>query len=397
MENFVLRMPVKIIFGPGEIKRVGQEAALLGRKALLVTGGSSAQKNGLLERVSAYLNEAGVSWTHFGGIEPNPRTTSIDKAGRIARENGCELVIGLGGGSVMDASKAIAVVAQSGFPIWEYVYNEDKARVRPVESALPMLLIPTLAATASEGNRGAVISNWETRQKIGLFSDYIYAKTSIVDPELTLTVGRQTTIDGAMDIMSHVLESYFTGPEDTPLQDRFAEGIVRTVMENLELALENPRDLMARANLSWCSTMALLGPVNLGRPGAFPLHAMEHVLSAHYDIAHGRGLAILLPPLMRYTFRQRPRKYATLAKNIFFLEAADMADEKAAESFIERFEQWMMKVGMFCRLRDVGIGPEKLGLMAADTIKLYGGGKDYVMSYRPLFQQDVLRIFEMAL
>ncbi|NIP43098.1 MAG: iron-containing alcohol dehydrogenase [candidate division Zixibacteria bacterium] len=397
MENFVFRNPVKIIFGVGEIKKAGEEAAGIGKKALIVTGQSHVKKSGLLEKVGKNLEDSGVEYVHFEGIEPNPRSTTIDKAGKIARENNCDMVLGLGGGSTMDASKAIAVVTKSGYPIWDYVYNEDPDKKREVEDALPIMLIPTVAATASEGNRGAVISSWETKQKAGLFSDFMYPKVSIVDPELTVSLERQTTIDGAMDIMSHVIESYLTGPNNTPLQDRFSEGIMRTVMENLEVLLEDPRNLDARANMSWCSTMALLGPVNLGRPGPFPLHFIEHVISGHYDIAHGRGLAIMLPPLMRYTFRNRPGKYAQLARNIFFIDIDEMELNEAAEAFISRFEDWMKQVGMYARLSDEGIGEEKLEKMVDDTIEVYGGGENYIRSYKPLYKDDLSEIFQMAL
>ena len=396
MENFVLRIPVKLIFGPGEVAKAGEEAAKLGRKALLVTGKSSAEKSGLLARVGGYLNSAGVEYVHFNEIEPNPRSTTIDKAAQIVRDQGCDFVLGLGGGSVMDGSKAIATMAKSDHPVWEYVYNEDPSQKREITDALPIMLIPTLAATASEGNRGGVITNWETNQKAPLFSDYMYPKVSIVDPELTVTVGRQTTIDGAMDIMSHVLESYFTGPENTPLQDRFAEGIIRTVMENLEIVLEKPDDIAARSNLSWCSTMALLGPVNLGRPGAFPLHFIEHVISGHYDIAHGRGLAILLPGLMRSTYWQRPEKYIALLKNVFFEEPKDMSEAEKAVIFIEKFEAWMQKVGMYCKLSDVGINDDKFELMAEDCIKIYGGGKDYIGAYKPIAKDDIVKMLKMV-
>ncbi len=397
MESFVFRNPVKIIFGVGEVQKTGEEAAKIGKKALLVTGQSHVKKSGLLDKAIGLLEKAGVEHVHFEGIEPNPRAATIDKAGEFARENGCDMVLGVGGGSVMDASKAVAVVAKSGHPVWDYVYNEDTDKIRKVEDALPIMLVPTVAATASEGNRGGVITNWETKQKAGFFSEYMFPKVSIVDPELTVSLGRQTTIDGAMDIISHVIESYLTGPENTPLQDRFSESIMRTVMENLERLLDDPGNLDARANMSWCSTMALLGPVNVGRPGAFPMHAIEHVISAHYDISHGRGLAIIFPPLMRYTFKDRPEKYAQLSKNIFFIDLEKMDLMEAAEAFISNFEGWMKMVGMYCRLSDVGIGDEKLEKMVDDTIEVSGGGEDYIKGYKPLYKNDLTEIFRMAL
>jgi alcohol dehydrogenase YqhD (iron-dependent ADH family) len=396
MESFVLRMPVKIIFGVGEISKTGEEASKIGKKALLVTGKSHVVKSGLFEIVVHFLEDYGVEYVHFEGIEPNPRSTTVDRAGEVARNESCDFILGLGGGSVMDASKAIAVVALSGHPVWDYVYNENSSKIRNIDNALPIMLIPTLAATASEGNRGGVITNWEKNQKAGIFSDHLYPKTSIVDPQLTVKVGCQTTIDGAMDIMSHVIETYLTGPANTPLQDRFSEGIIRTVMDNLEILLNDMENIEARANLSWCSTMALLGPVNLGRPGSFPLHFIEHVISGHYDIAHGRGLAILLPTLMRYVYKERPEKFAALARNIFFLKTDDMNEEQAAMTFIDSFEVWMKSVGMYCKLSEVGIENDRFDQMAKDTIDVYGNGKDFIESCKSLYKDDIVKILEIS-
>lgn len=396
MENFVLRMPVKMIFGAGEVAKVGEEAGVYGKKVMLVTGKNSVRRTGLLDRVTKYLAENDLEYFHFDRIEPNPRSSTVDEAGKIARDEHCDLVLGVGGGSVMDASKAIAAVAKSGYPVWEHIYHDDRDRIRPIEDALPIILVPTLAATSSESNRGGVITNWETNEKVPFFAEPLFPKVSIIDPELTVTVGRETTIDGAMDIISHVIESYLTGPDNTPLQDRFAEGVIRTVMESLERVLDNPRDLDARTNLSWCSTIALLGPVNLGRPGPFPLHFVEHVISGHYDISHGKGLAIMFPALMRHTYKHRPGKYASLAKNIFFVETEKMDVDEAAMEFIERFETWMKKVGMFARLSEVGINTDRFETMASDTIRVYGFGKDYIGSYKPLYKKDLLEMFELA-
>ncbi|MBD3381645.1 MAG: iron-containing alcohol dehydrogenase [candidate division Zixibacteria bacterium] len=396
MENFILRMPAKMIFGPGEVAKVGEEASVYGNKVMLVTGKNSVRKTGLLDRVTKFLTDSRLEYVHFDRIEPNPRATTVDEAGKIAREENCELVLGVGGGSAMDASKAIAAVAHSGYPIWEHVYNDDRDRIRPIEDALPIILVPTLAATSSESNRGGVITNRETNEKVPFFAEPLFPKVSIIDPELTLTVGRETTIDGAMDIISHVIESYLTGPDNTPLQDRFTEGVIRTVIENLEKVLDNPGDIEARTNLSWCSTIALLGPVNLGRPGPFPLHSVEHVISGHYDISHGKGLAIMFPALMRLTYKDRLEKYASLAKNIFFVETGKMSLDEAGLEFIERFEAWMKKVGMFARLSEVGINAESFETMASDTIRVYGFGKDHIAGYKPLYKQDLMRMFELA-
>jgi alcohol dehydrogenase YqhD (iron-dependent ADH family) len=387
----------RVIFGAGEIKRLGEESSRVGKHALIVTGKSSTKKSGLLDKAIKLLNNSGVKTTSFDEIEPNPRAATIDRAASIVRDNGCDFVIGLGGGSPMDASKAIAVAASIGSKIWDHIYSGPDRTPSEVTSALPIVTVPTLAATGSEANGGAVITNWETKEKVPLIHPLMYPRFSIIDPALTTTVSRDYTADGGIDIISHVMESYFSCTEYTPLQDRFSEGIIRTVMDHLPRAMANGDDIEARTQLSWCSTVALCGIVNTGRPGGFPLHFMQHALSAHYDISHGRGLAILMPHLMRYTSETNPDKYVQFAKNIFFADTSSMSQDDAVESGIGMFEEWMKKTGVYFTLSDVGIDSEKFETMADDTIRLYGFGNDYIPNARPLYKKDIIRIYEMAL
>jgi alcohol dehydrogenase YqhD (iron-dependent ADH family) len=296
----------------------------------------------------------------------------------------------------MDAAKGIALAAANDGPFWDYVYHGDDESHRQPQSALPIVTVPTLAATGSEANAGGVFTNWETHEKAGVFNPLLYPQFTIIDPQLTVSVSPEYTGDGGIDIISHVLESYCSSDVFAPLQDRFSEGVVRTVMQFLGRAMKNGDDLEARTHISWASTMALFGLVNAGRIGGFPLHAMEHALSGHYDISHGRGLAILMPHLMRYTAEVKPDKYVQLAKNLFFVDVDKLAAPAAAELGISKFVEWMQSVDMYLTLSDVGIGSDRFEVMAADTVRVYGQGNDYIANIRRLYQEDIVKIYQLA-
>jgi alcohol dehydrogenase YqhD (iron-dependent ADH family) len=396
MQNFTFYLPTKIIFGPGTIDEIGSEAATCGRRAFLVTGKKSSSKTGLIDRVIDLLKEKGLEVVLFDKIEPNPRTTTIDDGVKICRAEDCDFVIGLGGGSPMDAAKGIAGAAAEGLPIWEYI-SHGQAKVRPLNEALPIIEIPTLAATGSEANGGAVITNWKTHEKATLFHPLLYPKVSIIDPALTVTVPEDYTIDGGVDIIAHVLESFFTGVENTPVQDRYALSVAKTVMEYLPAAIDNPNDINARSQLSWCSTVALSGMVNSGRGGSYPLHVMEHALSGHYDISHGRGLALLLPPLMAYTLPSRPEKFAFMARELFGIDDSGKSDMELGQSAIEKMNEFLKSVGRYLKMADVGIDDDsKFEQMAEDTIRIYSANKKFIYNPKPLYKEDIVEIFRRA-
>jgi alcohol dehydrogenase YqhD (iron-dependent ADH family) len=395
MQSFVFHLPTKIIFGPGKFEEAGAEARSLGANAIIVTGRRSSTAHGLINRLFDVLEREGVRAVVFDKVEPNPRSTTIDEAAELARKNNCDFVIGLGGGSPMDAAKGIAVAAVTGEPIWDYVDHGEPVP-KKIKRALPIMEIPTLAATGSEANSGAIISNWETHEKAGLSSPLLFPKISIVDPELTRTVPEDYTVDGAVDIISHVIEGFFTGVDDTPIQDRFSLALARTVIDYLPRVIARPDDIDARSQLSWASTLALSGLIGKGRGGAFPLHAMEHALSAHYDISHGRGLALLLPRLMEYTYQSRPEKYALMARELF--DARGDSETEMGRRAIEGMKKFLESVGRYERMSDVGITDDtRFERMAADTIRIYSRNKDYLANPKPLYKDDIIRIFKMAM
>ncbi len=393
MQKFTFYLPTKIIFGPGTIDQVGVEAAHLGRRALIVTGKQSATAHGILDKVTDYLEREGVAAVVCDTIEPNPRTTTIDEAGKLARTNKCDFVIGLGGGSPMDAAKAIAIAAVEAKPIWNFIRHGDAPPLL-VKQALPIMAVPTLAATGSEADAGGVYTNWETHEKATMFSPHMFPRVAIIDPELTVTVPADYTADGGIDIICHVIEGLFTGADNTPIQDRFAIGVIKTVMENLSIVLKYPKNVEARGNLSWASAVALSGMVNSGRGGSFPIHALEHSLSGHYDISHGRGLALLLPAIMEYTYKTRPRKYALLAEELFDIHRDGKSDEELAVAGIEEMKKFLISVGRLLTLKDIGITDDsRFEAMADDTLRIYGVDGEYLDNPKRLYKDDILKIF----
>ena len=394
---FDFQLPTKIYFGPGKIEQIAKYIKPIGRKPLIVTGKSSMRRLGVLNKITGFLKKAGINSVVFEGIEPNPRHTTCDQAAAIARRQGCDMIIGLGGGSAMDAAKGIAVTAKTGYSIWDYVYAGPGKPQKKITEALPIVLIPTVAATGSEADSGGIITNWETREKTGIWGEALFPRVSIVDPELTFSCPPDYTADGGVDIISHVIESYFTGTSEAYLQDRFSESVIRTVIKYLPRAIENGTDLEARTHLSWCSTVALSGLINSGRGGSYPLHALEHVVSAHYDISHGRGLALLLPALMEYTMPARPEKYAEMGEIVFGLRFDGVDIESAARAGIEAMKKWLASIDRLLTFRDLGIDDSKFEAMADDVVRLYMRDRDYLVNPRPIDRAGVVEIFRKTL
>lgn len=396
MINFVLHSPTKIHFGQGMVGQAGPVVKDYAKKVLLVTGRTSTKKTGTLQKVMDSLQGSGVEVILFDRVEPNPRATTIDEGGALARDQQCELIIGLGGGSAMDAAKAIATVAVSARPIHEYIRGNRTGlwkTLLPIEQALPIVTIPTLAATGSEANSGAVITNWETKEKSSISGPALFPKAAILDPELTYTVPAHYTSDGAVDIFTHLYEGYMTGDEQAYVQDEITEGLIRSVVRYAKRAVDFPEDYEARSHLLWTSTLALLGIAGAGRGGPFPVHQMEHTLSAHYDISHGKGLAILTPAYFRHIVKvDRPYRLARLGRSVFNVMAEN--DELAADETIQAVIRWFKEIGAYDTLEQAGIRREDLRMMAEETVRVSGLGQDYIAGTRSIYAEDILHIFE---
>ena len=353
MATTVFHTPIKLVFGEGTVSKVGEEAALLGKRALVVIGGSSAKKTGLLDKVLADLKSHGVEATVFAGVTPNPRSSTIDQGAKVAAEYNVDLIIGLGGGSVMDASKAIRLSYSSGRPAWDYYMGIADSRTVTPKAAL--LLVCTMAATGSEFNNGGVITNWDTHEKRFIAVPIYYPSVSIVDPSLTLSMPVKQLAKGGVDIFLHVMENYVTHEGGAPLADGLREAIMKVVVEWLPLAVKDPSNLEARTNISWASTLACSQTITLG--GGFgnrPIHLIEHPISGYFDVSHGDGLSALLPPWLRQSMGVRGDRIAKLGKNVFGVQ----------KDTVGAVETWLASVGMRISLRQLGVTEESLETMA---------------------------------
>lgn len=387
MNAFELYNPTKLIFGADKVKQLGELVKPYGTRILLVYGGGSIKKSGLYDDVLFRLNEIGATVHELPGIEPNPRLTTVNKGIDICRTEKIEFVLAVGGGSVLDAAKAIAAGAKHGGDVWDFTIHRAT-----IQDALPIGTVLTLAATGSEMNGNAVISNWETKQKRGMGSKLIYPKFSILDPKLTYTVPVDQTVNGIVDIMSHVFEQYFSLTTDIPLQERFAESILLTVIENGEKAIADGTDYDARANLLLAGTYALNGTLPTGVTTDWATHGIEHEVSAIYDIAHGAGLAILFPNWMKHVYKERVGKFVQYALRVWHVDPQGKNDEEIALEGIEATRAYFTRIGAPATLGELGINDEHLDRMAEEATQFGPIG-----SFKQLTKDDVVSILTASL
>ncbi len=394
--NFEFQNPTRLIFGAGSVARLGEVAGHYGKKALLVTGGGSVKRSGAFDRAVTSLKAAGLNFAECDQVEPNPRITSVRRGAAIARETGCDVVVALGGGSTMDAAKVMAAaVYYEGDPWDMIIHGQDKVHV-PVR-ALPIITVPTLAATGSEMNMGAVISNEATTEKSFIMHPLLYPKVALVDPELTLTVPKNHTAYGVCDLITHVTEGYFNGVDGTPIQDRFAEGVILTALEWGPRAVADGSDLEARVQIQWASIVALNGWVNAGTNGGSPVHMIEHTLSAYHDVTHGAGLAVINPSWMRFAAKHRPRKFAQFSERIFGLRAENADDLDCALQGIDRFEAFLQSIGCPIRLSELGIDNKLFSRYAQDTLRILHDENGNLPGRPPMTEADIIEVLQAAL
>jgi len=334
-----------IIFGAGSVSKVGEEAAILGRKALIVTY-PDIRRVGLLDRILSSVKERGIDAVIFEKVECNPRSTTVDEGAEVARKEKPDFLIGLGGGSVMDTTKGIALGSSGKVPIWDYMMNRAKVE-GPI---LPIIQVPTIAGTGSELNGSAVLTHWESHIKMPLGGiPALQAKVAIVDPALTLTVPMKQIKAGGVDILSHLIEYYLTDTTPSPLTDGISETGMRMVVEYLPKAIAHPEDLKARTELSWASTVAMSKIARLGGGGGvMTCHSIEHALSGYYDITHGEGLVALLPVWMRHFYKINNSRFSSLGKNVF----GKKDGLKETELFLDNIGMRLKLGDLGCRLED---------------------------------------------
>ncbi len=390
MKSFTYNVPTKIIFGKGKVEKLGTEIIKYTSKVLLVYGMGSIKKSGLYDLVKKQLADNLIECYELSEVEPNPRVESVYKGAKICKENGIGLILAVGGGSVIDCAKAIAVQAKYEGDVWEDFYVNHQ--LKNLKEVLPVASILTLAATGSEMNGNSVISKIETNEKLAIGHDKLRPVFSILDPTYTFTVNRFHTAAGIVDIMSHIFEQYFSPDKDGYLQNRLMEGILKTAVHYGPVALEEPENYEARANLMWAGSLALNGMLSYGKLSTdWATHAMEHELSAKYDITHGIGLGVLTTYWMDYVLtEENAHRFVDYAKNVWDIDGE--CPMSVARKSIEKTRDFFTSLGIPSRLRDIGIGDEKLEEMAESAVK-YGP----LGTMQSLEKEDVLAIYRMAL
>ena len=400
MLNFELYNPVRIIFGPGEAENIGKYTKEYGTKAMLVTYDVHDFFNELLAKLDKSFKDAGVTVTEFFKVKPNPRLSDIEEAIDICRKEGIEVIVALGGGSVMDSAKAIgAGVKYDGDPWKMFVSRHDKAVAVPPTDTLPTIMIPTKSATSSETNNVAVATNDRTHEKAYIWAPVLYPKICVMDPCVTATLPKFPMAAGAVDAMSHVLAAYLNGDQNSPVQDRCHEGLLMAVMDLIRKIFKDPDDIQARASLQWASTLTWNGYLQAGLAAPTPCHQIGHVLSALYDIDHGVTLAVIMPAFFRYTAHlndERAARFAELGYRIFRLDREGKKDIDVADECIDKFVAFVKEVGVPVNLKSVNVPKEDLDKIA-DEVIAHGCGADGNLPSIPKIGRDgLMTILNMA-
>lgn len=379
MKNFTYQNPTKIIFGENTIGQIGEEIKTKAKKILLTYGKSSIKTNGIYNKVIESLKANNIEWIEYSGIQVNPLLSHANEGAKFARANEVDAILAVGGGSVIDESKAIAAGAKYAGCIWDLILGKAK-----LENALPLFTILTIPATGSEMNMGFVLTNDETLDKFAWANPLLYPVASILDPTTTLTVPKNQTAYTSVDIIAHSIEAYFTKEDnDTPFLDGYVENLVKSVINSADRILENPKDLSARANLMWTATMAWNGLNHCG-VGKFYAnnHQMELPISAVYGLAHGEGLAIIIPAWMKHFKKEKEAKLTKFFKAIF--------DENDVNKGIEKLENWFVKLGAPISLNQAKVTNPDIEKLTELTMR---GGKHRGTN---LTESDIKNIFTLA-
>ncbi len=388
MNSFIYDVPVKVYFGENQLCHLGEELKKYGKRVLLTYGGGSIKKIGLYDEVVSQIKNAGLELFELSGIEPNPRIDSVRKGAEICKKENIDVLLAVGGGSTLDATKYMAAGACVDFDAWKFF-----SEWAPIEKALPIVTILTLSATGSEMDCGGVISNPETKDKIGRMAPPLLPKASFLDPTLTYTVSPYQTACGAADMVSHIIEVYFNMEQDLYMLDCFMEGMMKTIIKYAPIAMKEPKNYEARANLMWTSSWAINGFVNGGKQQEWSCHPMEHELSAIYDITHGLGLAILTPRWLEYCLDETTvSKYYQFGTNVFGIDPS-LDEMTVAKKSIEMLSDFLFNtLGLKSTFTEVGIKKDDFEVMAKKACE-----GSVLEGFKPLEQKDIEKIFEMCI
>lgn len=358
MNNFIFENSTKVAFGKGCVKEfLGGKVQEYGNNVMLAYGGSSIKKNGIYDEVVNILKENGKNTTEFSGIMPNPTYKKVMEGAALAKENKIDLILAVGGGSVMDCCKAVSLAAAYDGDIWsDYWEKNGVIYFDPI----PLGVIVTVTGTGSECNGGAVITNEEKKIKTGRDYPKCNAKFALLDPEYTFSVPKMQTASGGFDILSHIMETYFSFPDEDNVSDDISEALMKSVIKNLPIALRNPEDYTARSNLMWAATMAENRIIKLGKKCDFQAHQIEHQLGAFTDCNHGCGLAVIHPTYYRYICKDGLAKFKRFAVNLWGISENGKTDEEIALAGIDALAEFIKEIGLPTTLRELGLNDKNI-------------------------------------
>ena len=388
MDNFEFCNPTRIIFGRGTEAEVGKHAAVYSKKALLHFGGGSIKSSGLYDRVTASLKAAGVEWVELGGVKPNPRLSLVHEGVKLCKEHKLGFILAVGGGSVIDSAKAIAMGAVIEGDVWDFYLGKGAPT-----AALPIGTVLTLPAAGSESSTGTVITKEEGWLKRAVNSELIYPRFSILNPELAFTLPKFQVACGAMDISAHLMERYFTNVKNVGFTDRLIEGTLKTIMRRAPLILKNPNDYDAWAEFMWAGAVAHNNLLNTGRVGDWASHDIEHEISGIYDVAHGAGLAVVFPAWMKHVMHQDLDRFVQWAVRVWNVEMDVFNPEAVAREGIARMEAFIHSLGIGTTMASLGITDDRIDEMAD---KCTDGDTRTVGNFVKLGRDDVAKILRLA-
>ena len=391
MVNFDFQNPTRVIFGKGTVEKLGPLMKEYGgTKVLLHYGGGSIKTSGLYDTVKKALAASGVEVEELGGVVPNPRLSLVQEGIKICRQKKLNFILAVGGGSVIDSAKAIGVGVPYTGDVWDFF--TDKAM--PVKS-LPVATILTIPAAGSEVSTGSVITNEDGAFKRALDTPLMYPVFSILDPELTYTLPPYQTACGIADMMAHVIERYLTQERNVELTDRLCEATMKTIINNAPIVMAKPNDYAARAEIMWAGSLAHNNLLNTGRIGDWASHMIEHELSAINDVAHGAGLAIVVPNLMMHNYKQDPQRFVQFAVRVFGVEENFHDPKQTILKGIAALRSFFTSIGLPATLTEIGIGKEYFQKIGEKTKKT-NPGKGTVGNSFPLTSDDIVKILKLA-
>lgn len=388
MLNFIYDIPTKVYFGKGQIKNLSKELKKIDGNALLVYGGGSIKKIGLYDEVLKEIELAGVKCFELSGVEPNPRIDTVRLGVKLCKENDIKVVLAVGGGSTIDASKFICAGALTETDPWDFF-----VKGAPIDKALPLISVLTLSATGSEMDNCGVISNPNSTDKLGRADYNLFPTVSFLDPTYTYSVNKYQTACGSADILSHVLETYFSKEKDLFMLDGVMEAIMKTVIKYAPIAMSEPENYEARANLMWASSWAINGFIIGGKIKTWSCHPLEHQLTANYGVTHGLGLAVITPKWMKYCLDDSSvDRFVSFGVNVFDIDKT-LDKFEIANLAISKLEEFLYKtLNLADTFEKAGIGTDKIEFMAEKACK-----NGCIDGFKPLYKKDIEQIFKMCI